>query len=94
MIGNYTNLMDFYLLKNLIKGANPMPEISLNTDIIFTIETHCILCGDQLEANITVDHNSQIVSIAIDPSHECLTTQIEETNQDFNKYQNINIKKG
>jgi len=63
-----------------------MPEISLNTDITFTIETHCLLCGDSLEANITIDNQAQIISIAIDPSHLCLTTQIEETNQDFNKY--------
>jgi len=71
-----------------------MNEISLNTDITFTIETHCIFCGDQLEANITVDHHLQLVSIAIDPSHICLTNQIAETDQDLIKHQKSTFKKG
>lgn len=58
-----------------------MPEISLNTDITFTIKTRCMLCGETLMANISVDHQKQTIFISVDPSHNCFDQEINETNQ-------------
>ena len=71
-----------------------MTEISLNTDITFEIKTHCLLCGDPLDANIIVDSHLQIIDISIDPNHSCLTAQINETNEDVIKAQRIHLTKG
>ena len=71
-----------------------MTEISLNTDIIFEIKTHCLLCGDTLDANITVDSHMQVIDISIDPNHSCLTAQINEINEDVIKAQRIHLTKG
>ena len=66
-----------------------MPEIELNTAIAIKIDISCMLCGAPLEANIKSDSYNQIISISVDPSHNCYHNEIEETNksikQDFSK---------
>ena len=67
-----------------------MPEIELSTYINIKINVTCMLCGEKLEANIKTDSHNQVISISVDPSHNCYINKIEETNkmmkQDFAKY--------
>lgn len=66
-----------------------MPEIELSTYIHIKINVTCMLCGEKLEANIKTDSHNQVISISVDPSHNCYHNEIEETNksikQDFSK---------
>lgn len=66
-----------------------MPEIELNTSIAIKIDIRCMLCGAPLEANIKSDSHNQIISISVDPAHNCYHKEIKETNnsimQDFSK---------
>lgn len=66
-----------------------MSEIEITTNIYIKININCMLCGEQLSANIKTDSHNQVISISVDPSHNCYHKEIEEINnsimQNFSK---------